>query len=144
MKKLTHIFWLIVFSLLLSHCNSLFDLDEKMSGTYEVKEINGKKAEEIGPTYRCYPKMIKLSHFGDSDYRGTVELDSLGVKQIQNYAAGLANHRQFFISTKNELGPVEEIIFWNIQFSDQALTGYFAPAGPLIDAQSSAFVAIKK
>jgi hypothetical protein len=144
MKKLTIILLLITLSLLLSHCNSLFDLDEKMSGTYEVKEINGKKAEEIGPTYRCYPKMIKLSHFGDSDYRGTVELDSLGVKQIQNYAAGLANHRQFFISTMNELGPVEEIVFGDLQFSDQTLTGYFCPTGPLIDTTPSFFVASKK
>lgn len=141
---MTIAFVLIGLCLLLSHCNSLFDLDEKMSGTYIVAEINGKKVSEIGPTYYCYPKIIKLSYQGESDYRGTVELDTLGVKQIQNYAAGLANHRQFFISTKNELGPVEEVVFGDLQFSDQTLTGYFCPTGPLIDTTPSFFIAIKK
>jgi len=144
MKKIISIFSIVAVCLLLSRCNSLFDLDEKMSGTYIVTEINGQQASEIGPTYRGYPKIIKLSYQGDSDYRGTVELDSLGVKPIQTYAADEANHRQFFISTKNELGPVEQINFGDIQFTDQILTGYFCPTGPLIDSVPSAFVAIKK
>lgn len=88
-----------------------------------------------------WPLVIDLeSGVIDTVYQGWVKLARLGWTSIDR---SCAESNCFLLDTKDKLGPVEFVVFANLDISLEQIIGTFNPAGPTLDTIPIPFTALR-
>jgi len=108
---------------------------------YLVQKIDGLSVEEFTKRIGDYdwPLIIKLKKSQLAPpFKGSVKLANLGWQKIDG---NCTQGKCFVVNTKSKLGPVESIVFSDIEITATELTGKYSCSGPLIDTPAHEFTA---
>ena len=115
---------------------------------YIVKTIAGISVEKYAARFEGWetmdfdwPLVIDLENdVIDTVYQGWVKLARLGWTSIDR---SCTEPNCFLLDTKDKLGPVEFIVFVNLDISPEQIIGTFDPAGPTLDTIPIPFTALR-
>jgi hypothetical protein len=114
---------------------------------YIVKTITGISVEDFAAREEWktmnfdWPLVIDLeSDAIDTVYQGWVKLARLGWTPIDR---SCTEPNCFLLDTKDKLGPVEFIVFGDLDISLEQIIGTFDPAGPTLDTEPIPFTALR-
>ena len=120
------------------------ELTEKI---YIVQTIQGLSVAEFAQNINeySYPEIIKFTkNLRDYNFEGEVRIANIGWSKIENYEEYTGNTNSFFINVIGKLGPVQEIVFTNLEITNNTLDGTFYLSGPTIDTTVHDFTSVSQ
>lgn len=118
-------------------------LCEDIDLIFDIKMIGGYTLEEFTKYFKIVPMTIILSSFMNSKFKGIVQFDSIGTREIASYPEEL-DHINTFYTDCSDYYPEGKVVFTEIDISNDKMFGAWAVTAPTIDSDFWTFEAIRK